>query len=164
MKKLFLILAMACAAATFYSCKEESEFPYIPYEKDEQEIPANGEDAQSQTVNYKLGQVLLCDPANPNGIDICGKFDFFSTVTMSVIQSPVGMKVKMDKGTVPFNAWDIEIPEDGVDCELDMEVVPNELRVKDTETVIATFEKDGFTVSFQLDSDQLTYKYKFQSI
>lgn len=164
MKKLFLILAMACAAATFSSCKEESDFPYIPYEKDVQDIPTDGEDVQSQTVNYKLGKVLLCEPANPDGIDICGKFDFFGTVTMSVIQSPVGMKVKIDKGTVPFNAWGFEIPEEEFDCELDMEVVPNELRIKDTETVVATFENDGFTVSFQLDSDQLTYKYKFQSI
>ena len=163
MKKLTLILALAFAAATFSSCKEESDFPYIPYEKEEQEIPSDGEDVQSQTINYRLSKVLLCEPANPAGIDIAKKFDFFSTVSMTIIQSPTAIKAQINPGSVPFAVWNFEIPTEEFECDLDMDVVPNELRIKDTDMVVATYANDGFTVTFQLDSDQLTYKYKFQS-
>ena len=47
---------------------------------------------------------------------------------------------------------------------LDSNVIPNGLRVKGSDTVIATFEPDGFTTQFQLDSKLLTYKYKFKSL
>ena len=163
MKKLTLILALAFAATTFSSCKEESDFPYIPYEKEEQKIPSDGEDVQSQTINYRLSKVLLCEPANPAGIDLMQKFDFFGTVSMAITQSPTGIKAKIENGNVPFSAWNFEIPAEEFECDFDMDAVPNELRIKGTKTVVATYENDGFTVTFQLDSDQLTYKYKFQS-
>lgn len=164
MKKLTILLAFALVLGGFTACSdEENKLPYIPYEPETPEVPAEGEDAQSQTINYKLGQVLLCEPNNPGGVNLLNKFDFFNTVSMTVIQSPTGIKVTLNPGDVPFVVWDVEIPEEGLDCELDKEVVPNELRIKGTKTVIATYEKDGFTATFQLDSDQLTYKYKFQS-
>ena len=163
MKKLTWILAMAFVAATFSSCKEESEFPYIPYEKEEQEIPTDWEDVQSQTINYRLGKVLLCEPANPAGIDLVNKLDFFNSVSMTITQSPTGVKATINQGNVPFSAWNFEIPAEEFECDFDTDVVPNELRIKGTKSVVATYENDGFTVTFQLDSDQLTYKYKFQS-
>ena len=49
-------------------------------------------------------------------------------------------------------------------CELDSDVTPNVLRIKDSDTVLATFEQDGFTTEFRLDSRLLTYKYKFKSL
>ena len=33
-----------------------------------------------------------------------------------------------------------------------------------SDTIIATFEQDGFTTQFQLDSKLLTYKYKFKRL
>ena len=38
------------------------------------------------------------------------------------------------------------------------------VHVKFADTVIATFDADGFTTQFQLDSKLLTYKYKFKSL
>lgn len=164
MKKLTIIFALMLAVCNLCSCGEDAAFPFIPYEKDEVKIPATGEDAEEQVINYKLGKVLLCEPANPDGVDIVNKLDFFAGVKMTIIQSPTGMRAIIDKGDVPFNVWNEEIPEGEIDCELDMEVVPNQLRIKGTDTVLATFESAGFTVAFQLDCDQLTYKYIFQRI
>ncbi len=164
MKKLTIILALMLAVFNLCSCGEDAAFPYIPFEKDEPKIPATGEDAEEEEINYKLGKVLLCDPVNHAGVDILKKLDFFGGVKMTVIQSPTGMRASIEKGDVPFNAWGTEIPAGEFECELDMDVVPNQLRIKGTDTVIATFESTGFTVSFQLDSDQLTYKYIFERI
>ena len=56
------------------------------------------------------------------------------------------------------------LSEGPIQCVLDSNVIPNGLRVKGSDTVIATFEQDGFTTQFQLDSKLLTYKYKFKSL
>ena len=82
-------------------------------------------------------------------------------MSMTIKQSPTKLLVSIDDSNSPFDAWGVELPEGDMECTLDTSVVPNELRTVDG-LLLATFESNGFTVSFQLDCDQLTYKYKFQ--
>lgn len=164
MKKYALLLAATLLVSAFSACDEETTLPYIPYEEDETETPTEGEDPEAVTNTYCLKQVLQCSPENPNGVDIFGKLDFFATLRMTVSVSATGVVVEFDNGDVPFLPFAEALPEGKIECDLDHNVIPNVLRIRDTETVIATFEKDGFTTEFQLDSKLLSYKYKYTKL
>ena len=146
MKKYVIMIAAALSACAFSSCDEETTLPYIPVEKPEDNTPPSGEDPETYTVTYRLDKVLLCSPDNTNGLDISGKLDYFSPLRMT-----------LNAGLMPEGGGPIA-------CELDSDVTPNVLRIKDSDTVLATFEQDGFTTEFRLDSRLLTYKYKFKSL
>lgn len=162
MKKLTLLLAFALVVGGFSSCDDnDNKLPYIPYEPEEPEVPAEGEDPVAEQSTYTLKEVLLCDPSHPDGINIINKVDYFKSMSMTISQSPTKLLVTIDDTNSPFDAWGVELPDGEMECILDTSVVPNELRTVDG-LLLATFEKNGFTVSFQLDSDKLTYKYKFQ--
>lgn len=164
MKRYALLLAAACTLCTFSACDDEPTLPYIPYEEEQTNVPEEGEDPEPTTNTYRLGRVLQCSPENPNGVDLYGKFDFFSTLRMTVSVSATGAVVEFDNGEIPFLPFAEALPEGPIECVLDQTVIPNELRIRDTKTVIATFEKDGFTTEFQLDCKQLTYKYKYTKL
>lgn len=164
MKKYALLLAATLLVSAFSACDEETTLPYIPYEEDETETPTESEDPEAVTNTYCLKQVLQCSPENPNGVDIFGKLDFFATLRMTVSVSATGAVVEFDNGDVPFLPFAEALPEGKIECDLDHNVIPNVLRIRDTETVIATFEKDGFTTEFQLDSKLLSYKYKYTKL
>lgn len=164
MKKYALLLAAALLVSAFSACDEETTLPYIPYEEDTPETPTEGEDPDAVTNTYRLNQVLQCSPENPNGVDLYGKFDFFASLRMTVSVSATGAVVEFDNGEVPFLPFTEALPEGKIQCDLDHSVIPNVLRIRDTDTVIATFEKDGFTTEFQLDSKLLSYKYKYTKL
>ena len=109
-------------------------------------------------------QVLLCSPDNTNGLDISGKLDYFSPLRMTLNVSPLATTVTFDNVDIPFVPFPEALSEGPIQCVLDSNVIPNVLRVKGSHTVIATFDADGFTTQFQLDSKLLTYKYKFKSL
>lgn len=161
MKKYALLLAAALFVSAFSACDDETTLPYIPYEEDKTETPTEGEDPDIITNTYRLNQVLQCSPENPSGVDIFGKLDFFATLRMTVSVSATGAVVEFDNGDIPFLPFTEALPEGKIECDLDHSTIPNVLRIRDTGTVIATFEKDGFTTTFQLDCKQLTYKYKY---
>lgn len=165
MKQFAFLLIAACSFALLSGCEEKQTLPYIPVEEPEDSTPATGEDADPLTVNYELDKVLQCDPVNTNGTDITDKLDFFATrARMSVSISPTGTRFTFENGEqIPFYPFAEEF-QSPIDCELDTAVVPNELRRKDTGEVLATFENDGFVISFHLDSQHITYKYKFKSV
>ncbi len=165
MKQIAIFLITVCTIAFLSGCEEKQTLPYIPVEETDEEIPHEGEDVDPLTVNYQLDKVLQCDPVNTDGTDITNKLDFFSSpARISVSISPTKTLFTFENGElIPFYPFAEEL-QSPVECELDTAVVPNELRRKDTGEVLATFENDGFVISFHLDSKSLTYKYKFKSI
>ena len=164
MKKYVIMIAAALSACAFSSCDEETTLPYIPVEKPEDNTPPSGEDPETYTVTYRLDKVLLCSPDNTNGLDISGKLDYFSPLRMTLNVSPLATTVTFDNGDIPFVPFPEALSEGPIQCVLDSNVIPNVLRVKGSDTIIATFEQDGFTTQFQLDSKLLTYKYKFKRL
>lgn len=163
MKKYAIILIAALFACAFSACDEETALPYIPVEKPDP-TPPSGENPDTYTVIYRLDKVLLCPPENPKGTDIFRKLDYFSSLRMTLDVSPLKITVTFDNGDVPFSPFAEALPEGPVECELDSNTTPNVLRIRGTETVIATFEQDGFSTQFQLDSKLLTYKYIFKPL
>ncbi len=163
MRKLTLLLAVALIACTLPACEEETTLPYDPVENPGNDTPTV-EDPEPQTVTYRIAEVRQYSPDNAMGVDITGKFDFFATPRMTIVTSPSKMTFAFDNGEVPFLPFAAELPEGEIECELDTSVSPNVLRIKDTETVLATFDASGFGMSFQLDCKQLNYSYKFKSI
>ena len=83
---------------------------------------------------------------------------------MTLNVSPLATTVTFDNGDIPFVPFPEALSEGPIQCVLDSNVIPNVLRVKGSDTIIATFDADGFTTQFQLDSKLLTYKYKFKSL
>lgn len=164
MKKYAIILAAALLAGTFAGCEDEATLPYIPVEKPDDTTPPDGKDPATHTVTYRLDKVLLCAPENTNGTNIIGKFNFFASMRMTLSVSPTKTTLVLDNGEIPFYPFSEKLPAGEIECELDTNVSPNVLRIKGSETEIATFENDGFTISFQLDCKSLTYKYKFRSL
>ena len=65
---------------------------------------------------------------------------------------------------LPFSPYAFEIPSGEVECYLDTEALPNELRIKGTDNVVAYFQNGEFSVPFQLDCEELNYKYTFKEI
>ena len=164
MKKLTILLAFALVLGGFTACSdEENKLPYIPYEPETPEVPAEGENQTSQTVVYSLKEVLLCDEAHPEGINLMKKVDFFNSFTMTIDQTPTGVMVTVDDSNMPFHVFGVELPNEPIKCKFDLEAVPNQLLTEDG-LLLATFDNQGFAASVQFDSDKLTYKYNFKKV
>lgn len=166
MRKLTLLLAVALIACALPACEEETTLPYDPVENPDDNTPPveDPEDPEPQTVTYRIAEVRQYSPDNAMGVELTDKFDFFATPRMTIVTSPSKTTFAFDNGEVPFLPFATELPEGEIECELDTSVSPNVLRIKDTETVLATFDAQGFRMSFQLDCKSLSYSYKFKSI
>lgn len=117
-------------------------------------------------IEYQLRQVMQYDPVNINGLDVSDKLDFFSTLRFS-LQYTNGeiSKLTYSNGTIPFSpfAFDTEMDFEA-DCELVTDVLPNELRIKGTDQVIAYFQNGEFIMPFQLDCSSIRYRYTFVNV
>lgn len=116
-------------------------------------------------INYGLFHVYQYDEVNINGIDIAQKFDFFDTfrLTLHYTDNKISA-VTFSHGDVPFSPYSYEIPEGKSDAYLNTDVLPNELRLKGSEKVIAYYVNGEFSIPFKLDCQSLNYKYTFKSI
>lgn len=118
---------------------------------------------QNYEINYKLRQVMQYDPMNINGIDISKKLDFFSTLKLTLYYKEGKLtNLSYDNGNIPFSPFNFETePKFEVQCEIDYDISPNELRIKDTDKVVAYYKNGEFIMPFILDCDLLSYKYTF---
>lgn len=121
---------------------------------------------QDYQITYGLRQVLQYDPLNINGIDISDKLDFFSTVRFTLLYSEGKLtSLTYSNGGVLFSPFNFDAESElAVDCELDYDVLPNELRIRGTDNVIAYFQNGEFIMPFQLDCGSISYKYTFVNI
>lgn len=121
---------------------------------------------ENYDIEYGIRQVLQYDPVNINGIDISKKMDFFSSLKFGLhYEEGKIVRVTYSNGNVPFSPFNFDNESDfEVECELDTNVFPNELRVKDTDRVIAYFQNGEFTMPFTLDCGSINYKYTFVNI
>ena len=116
-------------------------------------------------INYGIRQVMQYDEVNINGVDLAAKFPFFETLKFTIHYTDSKITgVTFSNGEVPFSPYDFEIPSGKVNCYLETNVLPNELRIAGTNHVIAYFQKGEFTVPFKLDCPSLDYKYTFKSV
>ena len=118
---------------------------------------------QNYDINYEIRQVLQYDAMNINGIDISEKVDFFSTVEFTLRYNDGKITgLTYSNGDVPFSPFSFETDSEiDVDCELDYDVMPNELRIAGTDDVIAYYQNGEFIMPFQLDCSSVSYKYTF---
>ncbi len=149
-KIFFMLLAITFS---FAGCEERTTRMLEDY-------PENYE------INYGLRQVLQYDPFNIKGIDISKKLDFFGTVRFTLYYTDGKLThLKFSNGDVPFSPFSFEMNGDlDVDCEMNYDVSPNELRIRGTDKVVAYFIDGEFVMPFQLDCQLLNYKYTFKSI
>ncbi len=121
---------------------------------------------QNSDITYKLRQVLQYDPMNINGIDVSKKLDFFSTVRFTLHYNEGKItKITYTNGDVPFSPFNFEADSElEVDCVLNYDVNPNELRILDTNKVIAYYQNGEFIMPFQLDCSSISYKYTFVNV
>ena len=152
MKKYAFIFSLAAVLFAFSACDDVSDEMTSDYPSD-------------YTIDYGVRQVLQYDPMNINGIDVSGKFAFFGTLRFTIYVKDSKMtSLKFSLGDVPFSPFAFDVPAGEVDCELDTEALPNELRIKGTGNVIAYFQNGEFSIPFQLDCKSLNYKYTFKEI
>lgn len=151
MKKYLLIFTLASLFCCM-SCGKASNEMSPDYPTDYQ-------------VTYGLGKVLQYDPMNINGIDIVKKLDFFKTLRLTVyfVNSHIAA-AEFVGGDVPFSTYDFNVPTGKFECVLDTSALPNALRIKDTDHVIAYYMNGDLMVPFQLDSQALRYEYIFQNL
>lgn len=153
MKKNILIFAIASLLFSLAGCDTDDR---VKMSKD---YPTDGD------INYGIRQVMQYDDVNINGIDIASKFAFFDTFRLTIHYTDSKISgVTFSNGDVPFSPYNFEIPEGRIDCYLDTEALPNELRIIGTENVIAYYQNGEFSIPFQLDCPSLDYKYTFKSI
>lgn len=116
-------------------------------------------------INYGLFHVYQYDEVNINGIDLAQKFDFFETFRLTIHYTDHKISaITLNNGDVPFTPYSYNIPEGKVKAYLNTEVLPNELRVSESEEVVAYFVNGEFAIPFKLDCPTLDYKYTFKSI
>lgn len=152
MKRYALIFALIAASFSFAGCEDVSDEMTSGYPSD-------------YTINYGIRQVMQYDPMNINGIDVAGKFEFFNTLRFVIhVEDNKMVRLSFSNGDVPFSPFGFDLPEGEVECELNTDALPNELRVKGTGKVIAYFQNGEFSIPFRLDSKSLSYKYTFKSV
>lgn len=120
---------------------------------------------ENTEITYTIREILQFDPININGIDLIDEFDFFSTFGFTLYRTEGKFtSLEIIPGDVPFSAYDFELPAGKVDCYLATDTVPYELRLKDSDNVVAYFKNGEFYVPFQLDCVELSYQYRFREV
>lgn len=121
---------------------------------------------ENYDIDYEIRQVLQYDPVNINGVDISDKLDFFGSLKFSLHYKEGKItSVTYSNGNIPFSPFNFDAGSDfEVECSLDTNVFPNELRVKDSDQVIAYFQNGEFTMPFALGCGSINYKYTFVNI
>jgi len=116
-------------------------------------------------ITYGIRQVMQYDEVNINGIDIAGKLPFFETFRLIIHYTDSKISgVTFSNGEIPFSPYDFEVPDGKIDCYLNTDALPSELRITGTNNVIAYFQNGEFSIPFKLDCPALSYKYTFKSI
>lgn len=121
---------------------------------------------QNYTVEYGIRQVMQYDPVNINGIDVSKKLNFFNSIRFTLYYNEGKIThFSYSNGNTPFSPFSFEADMTGeVECELDEDVTPNELRIKGTDNVVAYFRNGEFIMPFQLDCGSINYRYTFSSL
>ena len=153
MKKYVLIFTVVTVLFTIVSCDDDNR------------TLVSSDYPSEYDINYGLFHVYQYDEVNINGIDLVSKFDFFETfqLTLHYTDNKISA-VTYSNGDVPFSTHSYEIPEGKVDAYLNTDVLPNELRLTESEKVIAYYVDGEFSIPFKLDCQSLDYKYTFKSI
>jgi hypothetical protein len=153
MKKYVLIFTVVTVLFTLISCDDENR------------TLISSDYPSEYDINYGLFHVYQYDEVNINGIDLVSKFDFFETfqLTLHYTDNKISA-VTYSNGDVPFSPHNYDIPEGKVDAYLNTDVLPNELRLTESEKVIAYYVDGEFSIPFKLDCQSLDYKYTFKSI
>jgi len=154
MKNYKLYIPTLLIALFFFGCEEEisnqmsADFP------------------QDYDIEYEIRQVMQYDPLNINGIDISEKLDFFSTVRFTLNYTGGEItSLSYSNGDVPFSPFGFEADSQiDAECELNYDVLPNELRIKGTENVVAYFQNGEFIMPFQLDCGSISYRFTFADV
>ena len=116
-------------------------------------------------IQYGIRQVMQYDEVNINGIDIAEKLPFFETFRLTIHYTDSKISgVTFSNGDIPFSPYDFAVPAGKIDCYLDTDALPNELRITGTKNVIAYFQSGEFSIPFMLDCQSLSYKYTFKSV
>lgn len=153
MKKYALILIVVSVLFAIVSCEDENR------------TQISSDYPSDYDINYGLFHVYQYDEVNINGIDLAQKFDFFETfkLTLHYTDNKISA-VTFNNGDVPFSPYSYEIPDGKVDAYLNTSVLPNELRLTESDKLIAYYVNGEFSIPFKLDCPSLDYKYTFKSI
>ena len=153
MKQNVLMITIISVLLSFSGCNTDERL------KMDSDYPADYD------IQYGIRQVMQYDEININGIDIAAKMPFFETfrLTIHYTNSKISA-ITYSNGDVPFSPYNFELPNGKIDCYLDTQALPNELRIKGTDNVIAYFQNGEFSVPFKLDCPLLSYKYTFKSV
>ena len=152
MKRYVWLLAAVSFLMSFISCESVSTIADPNYD-------------DNATIEWKLRQVMQVDPININGINLVDEFDFFSTFGFKLYREDGKFTaLEFNNGEVPFDPFTFNMPQGKVACYLATEVVPHELRLKETDDVVAYFKNGEFYIPFQLDCVELSYQYKFGEV
>lgn len=113
---------------------------------------------------YGLRKVVQTDPANPAGIDIAEKLDFFKTYQMKffVENGKISALQFVNEG-MPFDVYSFPLPTEKTAAVYDANAVPPCLKLK-TGEVIAEFISGEFQVKFNLDLEEISYTYYFKTL
>ncbi|MGV8963729.1 MAG: hypothetical protein ACOH2V_10185 [Candidatus Saccharimonadaceae bacterium] len=153
MKKYVLIVTVVSVLCAFLSCEDDNR------------TTISSDYSSNYDINYELFHVYQYDDVNINGIDLATKFDFFETfkLTLHYTDNKISA-VTFSNGDVPFSPYSYEILAGKMDAYLNTSVLPNELRVTESDKVIAYYVNGEFSIPFKLDCPLLDYKYTFKSI
>lgn len=93
------------------------------------------------------------------------EFDFFKTFKFTIYRTEGEFTgLEFNNGDIPFMPYDFDIPSGKVSCYLATDVSPYELRLKESDKVVALFKNGEFYIPFSLDCIDLSYQYKFAEV
>ena len=152
MKRYALLLAALSFLMTFIGCESINTVADPNYD-------------DNATIEWRLREVLQYDPININGINLIDEFDFFNTFGFKLYREDGKFTaLECNPGDVPFSSFAFDLPSGKVPCYLYTESAPYELRLKDSDKVVAYFKNGEFYIPFQLDCIKLSYQYKFGEV
>lgn len=152
MKRYVWLLAALSFLMSFISCEQIQSTADPNYD-------------DNATIEWRIREVMQYDPININGIDLVNEFDFFKSFSFKLYRTDGKFSaLEFNNGDIPFMPFGFAVPSGKVECYLSTDVSPYELRLKDSDKVVAYFKNGEFYIPFQLDCIELSYQYKFGEV
>ena len=149
---IFSVIAIILMATSCNQKVSLGENVYVPFEQSDL--------APDEPIVYTVSKALQFDPVNLGGIDIAKHMDIFDDVTFTIYRENAKVVAAEFAGNMPFKV--IEPFEGKQEAYFDTERMPQAIRLKSNDQIVAVYSVGEFYMPFQLGCQEVRYELRFK--